>query len=77
VSDDRKFFVTTVTIKVLSEDAPWDGDLRWLGHDITAEGEFVGDLVGEEVAEVSEAEMAQALIDAGSEPGFFGIGESA
>jgi hypothetical protein len=69
---DRKFFITTLTVRVLAEDEPWGGDLQWLSHDVT-EGDYVGDIADESTVEVSDAEMAEALTAAGSDPGFFWI----
>lgn len=74
MTDTNKYYVTTMTVRVLAEDAPWDGGLRWLSHDVT-EGEYVGDVLAEETHEVSAKEIAEMLVAAGSEPGFFGIEE--
>ena len=70
MSDDRKFYCTTLTIRVLAEGEPWDGNLQWLSHDIT-EGEYVGDLRDMRNAEVTAERMGELLIDAGSDMDFF------
>lgn len=66
-----KFYRTTFTIKVLSEE-PLADCLSLSQIDcITNEGDCVGyDLTSTE-EELAPADMAKALIEAGSEPGFF------
>lgn len=72
MSADRKFYATQLTITILSEGAPWDGDLHWLSHDVI-DGDYVGDMTDAKTIELTETEMAVALIDAGSDPDFFTI----
>jgi hypothetical protein len=72
---ERKFYVTEVKIRVLSEDEPWEGDLSDLSYDIT-EGHFVGYDFGTQISQVSAEEMALSLVEAGSDPGFFDLDEA-
>lgn len=74
MSDTRKYFKSVVSIIVLSEDKPWDGDLEWLSHDIT-EGHYVGYDFNTEQVEVTREQMIDLLYGAGSEPSFFDLDE--
>lgn len=69
---DRKFFKTTITITVLSEDEPIspDSSLDDVIYEIT-EGNCSGDYEVSDVQELSPEETAKALIEQGSDPSFF------
>jgi hypothetical protein len=69
---ERKFFVNTVTLVVLTEDEPLgpETDLQNVCYMID-DGPAVGDALEISSAEVSPKEMASLLTKAGSEPGFF------
>ena len=71
---ERKFYKTTVTIEILSEDEPWDGTLEWLSYDIS-EGEYVGAGEWRKSEEVTAERMVTLLEEAGSDAGFFGLDE--
>ena len=67
-----RYFVTELTIRVLSEDQPFHGSLGDLVSAVT-EGPCVGDLVSERSYEVPTATVAQLLTEAGSDPAFFDL----
>jgi hypothetical protein len=68
---DKKFYKTTYTIVVLSEEPiPGDIDLKGLDYG-TDEGEYVGGNLESKQEEVSASEMARLLVEFGSEPAFF------
>lgn len=69
----RKFFKTTYTVEVLSEDTPASGiELRQLDYNIT-DGDCVGTCKDDGGVALTEKEMAAALYEAGSTPDFFQI----
>ena len=71
MTSERQFWMTRVTITVLSEEEPVDAlSLERIDYAVT-EGDCV--LHGREAAviAVDPAEMARLLDEAGSEPGFF------
>jgi hypothetical protein len=71
----RKFYRTIVTVEVLSEDSPWDGpDLQDLAGAIT-HGDCSGQWDVSHTRELTAQQAAQALIEQGSEPGFFQLDE--
>jgi len=71
----RKFYITKITLVVLSEDAPpeWDNlhDLSYL----IDEGPCVGHMTDDVSKRISGKQMAKELIKAGSDPGFFQLDE--
>ena len=68
---DRTFYVNTITIRVLSEDEPYDfASYEDLAYDVT-EGHFVGIVEGIESTEVASKQMVDALYSVGSQPEFF------
>ena len=70
----RKFFVTEITIQILSEDEPWDGNTGDLEYDLT-DGAYVGKILKRESTEVNGQEMASSLYDFGSQPEFFSLND--
>lgn len=72
---ERKFFKTTYTIVVLSEEAPAaDLSISDLAYAI-ADGPCVGTSIDDGGVALSAKDMAQALTEASSEPGFFRLTE--
>lgn len=70
-----KFYRTVVKVTVLSEGEPvWD-DLDDL-HDLIDKGDCVGMVEQDSCEELSGREMANALYDAASEPGFFRLDDN-
>ena len=67
----RKFYKTTFTVEVLSEE-PFNEthDLSYIGESITL-GECSGTVSISEDEELSAEQMAEALIEQGSDPDFF------
>lgn len=74
MSKPRKFYVNHMTIRVLSEEPLDDIDLADLNYEVT-EGGSVLHTFEVKSRLVTEACMTAQLLDAGSEPGFFRIGE--
>lgn len=67
----RKFYKTTVTFVVLSEEPiPPYTDLYHIAQE-AAEGRYVGSFGASPEELLDGSEMAKALYEAGSEPGFF------
>jgi len=74
MSEPRKYFLTTYTIKVLSEDR----DVEDLLPSEVAEAIDTGDCVGitdTRSEEITPKRAANLLIEFGSEPGFFRLDE--
>jgi hypothetical protein len=70
----RKFFVTTITVKVLSEDTPVVTDVELLDlNEQTQAGDYVMLSQDGFQEQVTPARMAELLDEAGSEPGFFAL----
>lgn len=69
MSGPRRYFRTIVRVEVLSEGAPWEGELEGLYTDIT-DGPCSGMRLEDEVTELTEAEMATALEGQASDPDF-------
>lgn len=70
----RKFYKTILTFAVLSEDESVStGSLDDLATVAEAcdTGDYVGMMLKEEAVELTPAEAAKALVEFGSEPGFF------
>lgn len=68
---DRKFYKSTITLVILSEDQPVDDlSMEALGYAVT-EGDCVLHTRGDTYVEVPAAEMARLLDEAGSEPDYF------
>lgn len=71
MNDERKFFKSTITFVVLSEDSPAsDLNAAQIHYEIT-EGECVLLERTDTWEQVSPDTMAGLLVAAGSEPGFF------
>ena len=72
MASKRNFFVTTITVKVLSENYPviTDVDLHDLARQVD-EGDWVLHSQEGSQEQVTPQKMAELLGDAGSEPGFF------
>ena len=71
---EKKFYVNTMTIRVLSEEPLDDIDLADVHYQVT-DGDCVLQKFEVKSRLVTEEYMAEQLLDAGSEPGFFQIGE--
>lgn len=74
MSDERRYFLTTYTIKVLSEDR----HVEDLSPAEVAEAIDTGDCVGitnTRSEEITPKRAADLLIEFGSEPGFFRLDE--
>ena len=69
---NRKFYKTTFTIEVLSEEPIGDISLSNLEYEITDGPYSGGTLIAKEV-EIDGAECAEALLEQGSDPEFFDI----
>lgn len=69
---ERTFHRTTVTLTVLSDEPVDDYSLREL-LDACDAGPCVGDVTGREAERITGKELADALYQARSEPGFFGL----
>lgn len=67
-----KYFKTVFTYEILSQDEPWDNNLETLAYNVI-EGPYSGKLLTTEIIELSPDETRQALINQGSDPGFFGL----
>ncbi len=73
MTTQRKFYVTTLTIKVLSEEPiPSYVELDGIVDEMD-DGDYVGKVVETSEREVTGKEMADLLHDIGSEPQFFQI----
>lgn len=71
---ERKFYRTTITIDVLSEETPLDEDMTLTEIDyVITEGDCVGGNLSMAVEELTREECAEALTAMGSEPGFFDL----
>lgn len=70
----KKFYKTNIMITVLSEDFPVSPHttIETVVSEIV-NGDWSGQVEVVETSELSEQEMAQALLDQGSDPEFFGI----
>lgn len=70
----KKYYKTNIMITVLSEDYPVSPHtpIETVISEIT-NGDWSGQVEVVETTELSEKEMAQALLDQGSDPEFFGI----
>lgn len=75
--DKRRFFVTEITLQVLSEGEPVPGDM-----DITTvteemtDGEYSGMEIKREIREVGPVEMAALLRSQASDPEFFRLNDN-
>jgi len=68
-----KYYITTVTLKILSEDTSTENlNLEQIPYEVN-EGHCVLFSDNRKAKEVSKEKMAQLLVDAGSDPGFFGL----
>lgn len=71
-----KFYETLITLRVLSDrEIPEPGGPKAVAL-IASEcydGDFVGEMVSFSSRHISTAHMGEALVQAGGEPGFFGI----
>jgi hypothetical protein len=69
----EKYYITTITLKILSEDTSTENlDLEQIPYAVN-EGDCVLFSDNRKAKEVSKEKMSQLLIDAGSDPGFFGL----
>lgn len=67
----RKFYKTTITLTILSEDRPVDNlSMEGIGYAVT-DGDCVLHTRTDGYVEVPAAEMARLLDEAGSEPDYF------
>lgn len=72
----NKFYETLITLRVLSDREIHEPGGPEATVRIAAEcvdGDFVGEMVSFSSSCISTAHMGEALVRAGSEPGFFGI----
>jgi hypothetical protein len=70
MSEDRKFYRTVISVVVLSEGPFIYDDLDDVNSAITT-GDHVGTVTETSVKTLTGKQAANALLDAGSEPGFF------
>lgn len=70
-----KYFRTVVEVEILSEDAPWDGELDALAYDVR-DGNCSGSMKTTSSAEVPSQQMAKLLLAQGSDPEFFQLDEN-
>jgi hypothetical protein len=71
MSNDKKYYKTTFTIAVLSEEPiPGDADLAAVMHEADT-GSYVAYKEKNNQETLTGKQVADALYDAGSEPGFF------
>jgi hypothetical protein len=76
LSDPRRFYKTTVTFTVLSEEPiPPHADLQYIAVECN-EGQYVGNFSANDEQLLNGGAMADALYEAGSEPGFFELDDS-
>ena len=76
LSDPRRFYKTTVTFTVLSEEPiPPHADLQSIAVECN-EGQYVGNFAANDEQLLNGGAMADALYEAGSEPGFFELDDS-
>lgn len=72
----RKFYLTTFTIQVLREHAPFDSSANAQEiHDEITTGDSVGLVHEESVEELTPDQAAEKALELGSDGGFFGLGE--
>lgn len=70
---DRKFYKTVVSFEVLSQDPiPAGMKIEQIAHEAVYGDYSMGNVQCEEI-ELNETEAAEALLDQGSDPTFFGI----
>lgn len=76
LGEKRRYFVTEITLQVLSEDEPVPSnmDIAQVAEEMT-DGDFSGMEIKRDVREVSPAEMAAALRAQGSDPEFFRLSD--
>ena len=73
---ERKFYRTTITVTVLSEEPiPSELNLQELAYEMD-EGEYVGFYPTTNIEELDGKQMAEALVKAGSEPEFFQLNDN-
>lgn len=70
----RKFYKTIVRFEVLSEEPIGEVDLDTIHHQ-TQQGDWSGLMLEPEQTVLNGAEAAEALVQQGSDPGFFGLTE--
>jgi hypothetical protein len=72
---NRKFYRTTIVLQVLSEEPiPNPNDLEAVLYEMT-EGGWSGEVKNAKMEEMDGCTTAQALLDQGSAPEFFGLTE--
>lgn len=76
MNEPRKFFLTRITVEVLSEDSPLEWDTLEDVYHATAYGDSVGACRDEEIIELGAKEAAQKLLELGSSPDFFQLSEN-
>ena len=64
----NKYFKTRLTFEVLSRDEPYSySGVKQFAYDIV-DGDFSGALTGEKILQLTEKQIAKALIAQGSDP---------
>ena len=69
-----KFYRTVVTVEILSDEPIGSPSLQEIDHQIM-EGDWSGQYHVDSVTVLSPKEMAEALIEQGSDPEFFGLND--
>ena len=69
------YYKTRITLEVLSEDSIYGNGLNWIVCECAIGNLVMASVIGNEQIRTAE-EMTEDLIEAGSEPNFFGIEEN-
>ena len=76
LGEPRRFYKTTVTFTVLSEEPiPPHADLQYIAVECN-EGQYVGNFSANDEQLLNGGAMVDALYEAGSEPGFFSLDDN-
>ena len=76
LGEPRRFYKTTVTFTVLSEEPiPPHADLQYIAVECN-DGQYVGNFSANDEQLLNGGAMADALYEAGSEPGFFSLDDT-
>lgn len=70
----RKFYLTRITIEVLSEEPIDDLDMEQISYEVD-EGSCVGSGLKFDTTEINEQQVRDRLADFGSDPAFFDLDE--
>ena len=71
IEKERKFYRTTITIEILSEEEIGDKSLSEINYEMQ-EGDYSGKIIKRKSEVVTSQEMAKLLIKQSSDPLFFG-----